>query len=362
MAENRYHALVLAGGFGTRLWPRSRQSRPKQFLPFHGRDNLILQTIARIRPLFPWHRIWIVTKPQHAEEVLSQLPEVRRENLLLEPVPKGTAAAISWSVAMIEASNPGSVVGVFPTDHLIEHEDKFRALVESGLAWASSHPQLVTFGIKPERPETAYGYIEIGALKGETLGNRCYGVSCFHEKPSRELAVGYLASERVFWNSGIFIFAARSLLTSLERWTPEIWGPIRRILANPETMRDQAFTDEVYGTMPDYSLDKAMLETASNVVVFPGSFGWHDLGLWETSYTLSKKDASGNALWGNVVPIDCRDCLIASDDKTLVAAVGIEDLVVVAEGGAILVCPRNKLEKIREIVERIKDLGLKQYL
>jgi mannose-1-phosphate guanylyltransferase len=322
----------------------------------------MLQTISRIRPLFPWDRIWIVTKPQHEGEVLSQLPELNRKNLLLEPRPKGTAAAISWSVARIEASNPGSVVGVFPTDHLIEHGDRFRALVESGLAWAGSHPQLVTFGIKPERPETAYGYIEIGTLEGEILGNRCYEVSCFHEKPAIGLAVDYLTSDRVFWNSGIFVFAAKSLLTSLERWTPEVWGPLTRIISNLETMRDQALTDEAYGTMPEYSLDKAILETASNIVVFPGSFGWHDLGVWETCYTLAEKDTEGNAIQGLVVPIACKDCLIASDDKILVAAVGIEDMVVVAEGGAVLICPRSRLEKVREIVEKIKDLGLKEYL
>lgn len=355
------HALVLAGGLGTRLWPRTRRLRPKQFLRIDGEETLLQRTLERILPLFPWDRIWIVTKPAQEKEVRSQVPELPPSHLLLEPCPRGTAAAVAWAAALLEFRCPGSIMAALPTDHLIEDEETFRSVLEAVVAWAEKHPDLVTLGIRPRRPETGYGYIEMGAVKGRTNGYVCHEVGAFHEKPERALAERYLVSGEVFWNSGIFAWSCETLLAAVRCCMPELWAPLSRIQAVLGTAEEEAVTRSGYEAMPADSVDCGVLEKAQNITVFPADFGWYDLGIWETFYELSPKDASGNVLEGEIIPVDCHNSLIQASHG-VVAAVGVEDLVIVVENGAVLVCPRDRLQEVRKVVNEMERKGLTRYL
>ena len=386
MSKERCHALVLAGGGGTRLWPRSRQHKAKQFLCIHSRETLLEQTISRIRPMFPWERIWVITKPAQEEDVLAHVPGLISSNILIEPCPKGTAAAISWATARIESLHPNSLIAVLPSDHLIEDEKGFRCVLDAGLSFAGSNPCLVTFGIKPARAEPAYGYVEIGRLRAKIRDKNCYDVTAFHEKPDRETALDYFSSGTFFWNSGIFAFSSKVLFDALKKWMPAAWDPLEHIRSlygsreeasmasqpsafnlQPSTFfsgsTEEASTiSKYYDLIPDDSLDKGLLEKASNVVVFPCDCGWHDMGVWETYYDLSTKDKDGNAIDGLVASVGCKNCLLMSEGGILVAAVGTEDMVIVAEGDAVLVCPRNRLDEVKQAVEKIRKEGLAKYL
>jgi len=362
LSKECYHALVLAGGVGTRLWPRSRRHKAKQFLCIHSRETLLEQTISRIRPMFPWERIWVITKPAQKEDVLAYVPDLISSNILIEPCPKGTAAAISWATARIESLYPNSLIAVLPSDHLIEDEKDFRCALDAGLSFAGSNPCLVTFGIKPARAEPAYGYVEIGRLITKIRGKNCYSVTAFHEKPDRETALGYLSSGTFFWNSGIFAFSSKVLFEALKKWMPAAWGPLEHIRSLYGPREEASMVSQYYGLIPDDSLDKGLLEKASNVVVFPCDYGWHDMGVWETYYDISTKDKDGNVVDGLVASVGCKNCLLMSEGGILVAAVGIEDMVIVAEGDAVLVCPRNGLDEVKQAVEKIKKRGLAEYL
>lgn len=362
MSKECCHALVLAGGFGTRLWPRSRQHKAKQFLCFHSQDTLLEQTISRIRPMFPWKRIWVITKPDQKEDVLAHVPGLISSNMLIEPCPKGTAAAISWATARIESIHPNSVIAVLPSDHLIEDEENFRYILDVGLSFAGSNPCLVTFGVKPVRAEPAYGYVEIGRLKTKIRGKNCYDVTAFHEKPDRKTALDYLSSGTFFWNSGIFVFSSKVLFKALKKWMPAAWGPLERIRSLSGSTEEASIISKYYDLIPDDSLDKGLLEKASNVVVFPCKCGWHDMGVWETYYELSTKDKDGNAVDGPVASVECKNCLLMSEGGILVAAVGTEDMVIVAEGNAVLVCPRSRIDEVKHAVEKIKKRGLVEFL
>lgn len=362
MSKKCYHALVLAGGFGIRLWPKSRQSKAKQFLCIDSRDTLLKQTVSRIRPMFPWERIWVVTKPDQEKDVLANVPDLNRSNILIEPCPKGTAAAISLATARIESLYPDSLIAVLPSDHLIEDEENFRSVLYAGLSFAGSNSSFVTFGIKPVRAEPAYGYIEIGGLETKIGDKNCYGVSAFHEKPDRETALNYLSSGGFFWNSGIFAFSSRVLFEALKKWMPSAWETLELISSLSGSTEEASKLNQYYSWMPDDSLDKGILEKASNVVIFPCDCGWHDMGVWETYYDLSIKDDEGNAINGIAASIGCKNCLLMSEGGVLVAAVGIEDMIIVAEGDAVLVCPRDRLNDIKQVVEKIKEKGLAKYL
>ncbi|MDA8161611.1 MAG: mannose-1-phosphate guanylyltransferase [Desulfobacteraceae bacterium] len=274
--DDKYHALILAGGLGVRLWPKSRASRPKQFQTFGDQDKTLLQqTISRLSPIFSCDSIWVITKPQHVGKVMDQVNGLKKDHVFVEPEPKGTAAAIAWASARIENLFPDSVIGVFPTDHLIENEDGFRDHVAAGLEWAAVHPQLVVFGVRPTRPETAYGYIESDGTAGASRGMECLKVRCFHEKPDEATAREYILKGNTFWNSGIFIFRTETLLRSLSLYAPTVWGPLKEIMKTVEAKNHISRRSKktgsmghghgneikrLYSLMPDESIDKCLIE------------------------------------------------------------------------------------------------------
>ncbi|MGQ9500058.1 MAG: mannose-1-phosphate guanylyltransferase [Dissulfurimicrobium sp.] len=374
---NIYHAIILAGGLGTRLWPRSRQSRPKQFQCIEsGTMTLLQQTALRLAPIFSWDRIWVIIKPDHKKELIRQLPELNQDRILIEPAPKGTAAAISWATAKIEALFPDPILGVFPADHLIGSDDEFKSYVLSALEWANNNHGIALLGIKPLRPETAYGYIESEETLGHIRGNEYKRVRSFHEKPNEAMAREYILSGRAFWNSGIFFFRAETLFDALKSVTPEIWRHYY------DTRRARHLP---YNLMPDESIDRLLIErlappsrTGENnteddgaphsgcdkitLVVFPANLDWHDIGIWESFYSILPKDVSENAESGLTVTLDCSGCLIVSGKDIMTAAIGVNGLAIIAEGDSVLVCPRDRLNEVKILVEKIKIKGLNKYL
>lgn len=374
MTKGNRHALILAGGLGTRLWPRSRYNRPKQFLRLDCEDSLLELTVNRIRPLFKAERTWIVTRPSQQRDVLEMFPEIRPENVLVEPCAKGTAAAIAWAGLVIEAREPGAVVSVFPSDHLIKDEKRFRQILRAGMARARTHGEIVVFGIRPSRPETEFGYIEAGDDCEFVMNESCYRVLAFHEKPDKELAQDYVSSGRFFWNSGIFTFYAQNLAQYIKRLVPSMWLHLQRLVEAFHASKRFDRLARIYSLLPAESIDKILLEkmagkaasgwqdNACGLAMFPCDFEWYDLGIWETHYSLMEKDGHGNALDGLVVAIGCENSLLSSREGTLVAAVGLNGVAVVAEGDAVLICPRDRLEEVRDIVNRIRQEGLKKYL
>ena len=369
MPELNQHVLILAGGLGTRLWPKSRKVRPKQFLRLHKAESMLERTISRIQPMFSWDHIWVIAKPAHREDILEHLPDLPDTHVISEPCPRGTAAAIAWAVTVIEKTAAPDAVAVLPSDHIIEDREQFREVLSAGLEYAAEHPVIVTFGIKPDRPETAYGYVQVDRKLAANAPFPCYEVCRFHEKPSRETAEEYIKKGSFYWNSGIFAFAPKSLFKALDGCMPEAWKSLNDIMQN-RSAYDFSFIESQYSRMPRDSIDKGLLERIPSIcqyhdvklVLFPFDFYWYDMGVWETYYQLAQKDELRNAVSGTAVALDCKDCLVLGHDGTLVAASHLEGMAVIAQGDAVLVCPRERLNDVGEIVKELKKRGFKSYL
>ncbi len=368
-----HHALILAGGIGTRLWPKSRRHRPKQFLKIQSEMTLLVRTVERAQALFDTWNIWILCKSYHLQEVFSQLPDIPKSNIITEPCTKGTGAAVIYGSLLIEEKAPGATVAIFPSDHIIRPIDKFQKVISAGMEWASQNPAMVIYGIKPKRPETSYGYIETGSTIDQCKGHQCMDVTTFHEKPDRKTAMAYLGSKRFLWNSGMFSFSVRPFRTLLEMEVFHIWQPMLELAHRMDYTAREPQTRETYSHFPEDSFDTAILEKMARcqaakdgkrpmkLVVFPCTFDWHDMGVWESYYELSPKDENGNALVGNALGLDCKGVLMLSEGPNLVAAIGVSDMVIVSEGDAVLVCPRDQLDRVRDLVNELKDKGFEKY-
>ncbi|MEZ0328045.1 MAG: sugar phosphate nucleotidyltransferase [Dissulfuribacterales bacterium] len=359
------HALILAGGFGTRLWPFSRQECPKQFLPVLGGNRSLLQeTVNRLLPVFPYERIWVIAKPEHREKVLSQLPQLSQDRLLLEPVAKGTLAAISWAARYITDRYGDVPMGAFPTDHFIPTVQRFQETIQIALNWATEHDQLVVFGIQPTRAEPNYGYIEKGITLETLNGQEVVNVASFHEKPSIVQAEQYIHTGQFLWNSGIFVFRSQTLLRAVKLHVPALNDLLNQMTYAFEHSKDGPSTalEKIYERMPDSSIDKGLVERMHNIVVLPCKWKWSDIGLWGTCYGLSSKDEAGNVLSGNVFQKECSDCLVRNEEAGLIAMVGVNDMVVVHKGDVILICPKDRLSSIPELLQDLQKNGLDKFL
>ena len=364
------YALILAGGMGTRLWPKSRHHRPKQFLQIQGEVSLLAQTVERLMHTYPLKRIFIICKPFHRREILSQITGIPEENILLEPVPKGTGAAIIWGTLAIACRDPDAVLGVFPSDHIIRPAGRFCNMIERGMMWAADHPALVIYGIKPTRPDTNFGYIEGGSTIDECMSQKCLEVIGFHEKPDPQTAASYLRSHRFLWNSGIFTFSATTLEQILSTGLFPAWYPLVEA-----ALEDRLMDDAIYQNLPDDPFDTAVVEKLVryhsvrsllgrfSLVVFPADLEWHDMGVWESYYHATAKDQDGNVRSGPVFCLGCKESLVMSEGSdTLLAAIGLNRMVAVCEGDAVLICPRDELHRIRELIKRLKEEGFGSYL
>jgi len=355
-----FYAVIPAGGSGTRLWPLSRSGQPKFLHPLTGTDRSLLQaTFDRLAPLVSAGHIYVVTGAAHANAVAEQLPELPAENLLVEPSPRDSCAAIALATEVISRRAPGAVVGSFAADHLIDDVATFHDTVEAA-AEGARQGRLMTIGITPSRPETGYGYLECG----EPLGATSQQVLAFREKPSRDVAIEYVKSGRYLWNAGMFVWRADVFLDQLRQRRPDVAEPIHRIAAAWEGPERASVLDAAWPTVPKVAVEYAVLEPASLdglVSTVPGAFGWSDIGDFETVGTLLGRDVDGVTVVGGtdrqIVSLDTDGVLVVPSEGRLVALLDVHDLVVVDTPDAVVVCRRDRVQDVKKLTELLRERG-----
>lgn len=346
-ARARRYAVIMAGGAGTRFWPHSRRRRPKQFLAVQGGRTLLQETARRLRGLVPLARVVVVAPRELAPLVRRQLPALPRQNLVIEPAARGTAACLALAAAWIARRAPGASMAVFPADHAIRDVVRFRRCVQRGFEIAEAEDCLVTFGIPPTSAETGYGYVEVGAAL-RRVTPRVHWAARFVEKPDSVTARRLLASGRYLWNSGMFVWRVPVLHAALHRHAPQV---ARVMDALVDTTRAAA-ARRAFRRLPAVSIDVALMEHAERVAVVTATFDWSDVGSWAAMAPLWGADAAGNASRGHALLIDCRDTVVYGATR-LVAVVGAVDLIVVDSPDAVLVCPRGRAQDVRRIVDAL---------
>ncbi len=352
-AAQRY-AVVMAGGVGSRFWPHSRRRRPKQFLNVQGDDSLLEATVRRLRGLVPDERILVVAGPEFTPLIRDHLPSLPPENLIVEPAARGTAPCLGLAARVIERRDPRAVMAVFPADHVIQPLSTFHRTVGAAFAVAERERCLVTFGIAPTGPATGFGYIEVGAelRRGRP---KVFAAMRFVEKPDVATAKRYLGTGRYLWNSGMFVWRVDVLREALERYEPAIARAVDALTATSDG-RSRLFEE-----LRSVSIDVAVMERAERVAVVASEFEWNDVGSWAAMEAIWPRDGHGNAARGPVLQIDCRNT-VASADGRLIAMVGVEDLIVVDSPDAILICPKDRAEEVRRVVDALAKGGDGKYL
>ncbi|MEC9073097.1 MAG: sugar phosphate nucleotidyltransferase [Myxococcota bacterium] len=340
--DNPTWVVIMAGGVGSRFWPASTPARPKQLLDLFGKGSMLRMTFDRLLPVAAPERQLVVTGEILGEAVRRELPELPGDHVLEEPVGRNTAAAIAWAAAWLVRQDPDAILAVLPADQFIADEDRYRETVQRAVDFAAASQMIVTLGIRPTRPETGYGYVQLG----EVLEGEVHRVSTFREKPDLETAKSYLLDGSFLWNAGMFFMPARVLLEELGRFEPELTADIDALVSDPD-----ADIHEIYPRLKSISIDYAVMERSDRVAVIPGDFGWSDVGSWESLWDF--RDAGADSFHqGDVLEIDGGGNVLMSDDG-LVATVGVEGLVVVRTPEVTLVCKRQESQRVREVVDAL---------
>jgi mannose-1-phosphate guanylyltransferase len=351
------HAVVMAGGAGTRFWPRSRRSRPKQLLPIAGPASMIRMTVDRLRPLVPADHTWVVTGAEQADGVRRELPEIHPSHILVEPVGRNTAPCIGLAAAVLRAQGvTDEPMIVLASDHVIRDEDGFRDVLRACDAHLAAHDRLLTLGIRPSRPETGYGYIRMADTDVTVGGWRFNAVERFVEKPDLETARRLVADGRHLWNSGMFVWRTRRVLEELECLLPDVAAPLAVLGGAWGTPAWEARLNEAYAGFPSISIDYGVMEKAADVWVAAVDIGWSDVGSWASLPELRPADADGNVLPDGSLAVDARDNIVEVRGKTVVL-LGVSDLIVVDEADALLVCRRDLAQQVGKIPDRLRRAG-----
>lgn len=339
MTKSNNYCVIMAGGIGSRFWPYSRKSKPKQFLDFFGMGRTLLQqTFDRYSKIVPEENIFVATNSQYKDLVKEQLPQLNQEQILLEPARRNTAPCVAWASAHISKMEPDANIIVAPADHLILKEGEFIEAIMKGLDFVAQSPQLLTLGIKPNRPETGYGYIQVADKKQGDF----YKVKTFIEKPQLEFAQVFIESDEFFWNSGIFLWKASTILEAFHAHMPDMYEKI---------MND----DKDFESWPNISIDYGIMEKADNVYVQLCDFGWADLGTWGSLHEASPKDLHKNVIInGNTLLYDCNNNIIAMPKGKLVVLQGLEDYLVADTDNVLLICRKDDENTIRRYVNDVQ--------
>ncbi len=354
------HAVIMAGGSGTRFWPASRLNRPKQLLPLaKGGQTLIEATVDRLRSLVAPEHLWIVTNPSQVELLREIMTSFDERQIIVEPEPRDTAACIALSIARLEAIDPGAVIAMLPSDHVIEPTDVFVDLLERGAEIASDKRTLVTFGIRPTRPATGFGYIEPGDPLDSGVDG-AHKIRRFREKPNLDTAREFVSSGRFLWNSGIFVWTAEAILAAMDVGNPELASATREMI-DAARGEDHAGVEDAFRRAPKVSVDYAVMENAPSAAVIEADLKWSDLGSFRALGTVFPEDSSGNveALMdgAKATLLDARDCVVYGEGERMIAMLGTHDLVCVAVGDAVLVCPKHRIDDMKSLVQQLRDEG-----
>ncbi len=354
-------AVILAGGVGSRFWPLSREKTPKQFLPIISEKSMIEETVERLVPLFPDSKILTISNTAQAQTIKTLLPNLLEDNILIEPQGKNTAPSLLLATASIYLDNPAAVLAVLPADHLINDPETFLKKLEAGARLASQNSELITFGIPPTSPATGYGYIQFSKDKPMRVQNEnFYSVQEFKEKPDYEQAVHFLKEGTYFWNSGMFLWQVKTFAQKLESHSPTMYTYWLKILTALKNKDPQAIAD-IFAEIPAISIDYALMEKASGVRMCEGNFGWSDVGSWTALGEIWESDDYANTHRGQHLSLDAHNCLIYNPEK-LTALVGVQDIIVVNTGDALLVCHKDSDQKVKELVDTLKKKKQKEFL
>ncbi|MFQ5769066.1 MAG: mannose-1-phosphate guanylyltransferase [bacterium] len=353
--------VIMAGGVGTRFWPKSREKHPKQLLKILGDKTMIQNTVERLTPLISNDKLFIVSTEGQREEIKKQLPYLPPENLIIEPKGKNTAPCIGLAALFVERIDPEGVMVVVPADHLISDNKLFINTLKVGGKIAAAKEYLVTLGIKPSYPATGYGYIQYNE-KLEVIDDiTLLKVKTFAEKPNFDTAQRFLDSGDFLWNSGIFIWKVKTILKEIEEHLPHLYDGLLEIKKALGTTKQHEIIKRVYCQIKSISIDYGVMEHAQDVLVLKGEFGWNDLGSWDEVYNLLNKDKNKNILVGQHIIKDSRGCYVDAPNKC-VAVMGLNNLIVVDTGDAILICPRERAQDVKDLVEIAKRKKMHQVL
>ena len=359
--NKNYYVAIMAGGIGSRFWPMSRQNFPKQFLDILNKgETLIQSTFKRFLSFIPKENIYIVTSSEYVEIVKKQLPDVLEENILGEPSRKNTAPCIAYISFKLQQKNPDASLIVAPSDHLILNEKDFAKVCLEALNFVNKHNAFITLGIKPSSPNTGYGYIQHDQ---QSVSDNVYKVKTFTEKPNTELAKTFLTSGDFLWNAGIFVWRVKNIIRAFEKFLPEIYDVFVADKDKFNTPEEKKALEHIYPLCTNISIDFGIMEKADNVYVIPSSFGWSDLGTWNSAYENLNKDKHNNAIAGNnVMPIEANKCMIHAPNNKLVVLQGLDDFIVVDTPDVLLICKKEKEQEIKEYVAKIKRTKGEQFL
>lgn len=358
------HAVIMAGGSGTRFWPESREARPKQLLNLAGERSMLQGTVDRLGNLVAPQQVLVVTGRGIAAAVSEQLPQLASSQILAEPCRRDTAPCIGWAALAIAARDPDATLIVLPSDHVIEPQAEFQRAVSHAVALIEAEPsRIVTFGIRPTYPAAIYGYIERGqSIATDHAAPPTFQALRFREKPQVELAQQYLAAGTFYWNSGIFVWKARTIVEALERQQPEMLAHLRQIVASAESADAAAILEREFTAIRGISIDYAVLEHAANIVVVEAPFTWDDLGSWQALARLRGGDSAGNTILGRHLGVNTSGCIVRGGDEHLVVTLGLRDCLVVHTPDATFVANKHDEEAVREVVKQLRERGLTELL
>jgi mannose-1-phosphate guanylyltransferase len=350
------YCVIMAGGIGSRFWPFSRTQKPKQFLDILGTGQTLLQsTFERFNKIIPKENILIVSNADYADIILAQLPDITKQQVLLEPMRRNTAPCIAYANYKIKSLHPNANIVVSPSDHIILKESEFIKVVETGFKFVEENKALLTLGIRPSRPETGYGYIQINDGKENIVLNESFRkVKTFTEKPNHELATKFLESGDFFWNSGMFFWSLDSINNAFSEYLPDIDNLFKDGIGIYNTPKEEIFIDSTYSKCTNISIDYGIMEKSDNVHVLCADIGWSDLGTWGSLYDISKKDTNNNSIKGEAFLYDSKDCLISLSKNKIAVIQGLEDTIVVDSDDILLICKKKEEQRIKQFVNDVK--------
>ncbi len=358
---NNTFVVIMAGGIGSRFWPVSRNAHPKQFLDILGTGSSLLQlTYNRFGYLCPPENIYIVTNENYREMVKSQLPDLKDDQLLCEPMRKNTAPCVAYACSKIQVVNPKANIVIAASDHIILKEANYIEVVRRALEYVAKNSQLVTLGMKPTRPDTGYGYIQYIEEKDD---QGIHKVKTFTEKPNRELAEQFISSGDFLWNSGMFIWNVKTIMKAFSQNLPEVADSFKDGEKYFFTAEEAKFIEKAYSLCTNISIDFGIMEKASNVRVIPANFGWSDVGTWASLYELHSHDYHGNAVTGkNVMMYDAQNNMVHVNDQKLVIIQGLENYIVVDTPDALIICEKDQEQKIKDFTSDVKRMKGDKFL